>query len=191
MNHYSIILVSKNRFSIKFGNIFNCILCVITLCTWRTWGGGVDGPPSLEFLICCSISKRFYLQKRAFDFSLQDEAYFMGVGAAGGLWRHQRWLPSWILPRIRNQVKTARNGDFLCLRWKVTHKQALCRTLATRFTFIVEKSWKNMYFHSKMACPPPTYDVIYRNDHHWTWLKMSARDERTATENIKCWCFIL
>ena len=26
-------------------------------------------------------------------------------------------------------------------------------------------------------------------DHHWTWLKMRARDERTATENVKCWCF--
>ena len=36
-----------------------------------------------------------------------------------------------------------------------------------------------------MAWPPPTYDVISRNletDHHWTWLKMRARDERTATE---------
>ena len=40
----------------------------------------------------------------------------MGDGAAGGLWRHQQWSPSvppsWILPRIRNQVKTARNGNF-------------------------------------------------------------------------------
>ena len=54
--------------------------------------------------------------------SLQDEVYFMGGGAAGGLWCHQQWSPSWILPRIRNQVKTARNGDFLCLGWKVTHK---------------------------------------------------------------------
>ena len=30
--------------------------------------GGDDGPPPpLEFLICCSISKRFYLQRKAFD----------------------------------------------------------------------------------------------------------------------------
>ena len=32
--------------------------------------GGVDGnppPPPLEFLICCSISKRFYLQTKAFN----------------------------------------------------------------------------------------------------------------------------
>ena len=25
------------------------------------------------------------------------------------------WPPSWILPRIRNQVKTARNGNFFVL----------------------------------------------------------------------------
>ena len=37
---------------------------------------------------------RFYLQ--------QDEIYFMGGGAAGGLWRHQKWSPFSILPRIRN-----------------------------------------------------------------------------------------
>ena len=46
--------------------------------------------------------------------SLQDEVYFMGGGAAGGPRRHQQWSssrpPSWISPRIRNQVKTARNG---------------------------------------------------------------------------------
>ena len=53
---------------------------------------------------------------------LQDEIYFMGGGAAGGLWRHQQWSPpwppSWILPRIRNQVKTTRNGDFFVVDMK-------------------------------------------------------------------------
>ena len=39
----------------------------------------------------------------------------MGSGAAGELGRHQQWSPSWILPRIRMQVKTARNGDFFVL----------------------------------------------------------------------------
>ena len=28
---------------------------------------------------------------------------------------------------------------------------------ATRFTFIVERSLKNMYFHPKVARPPATY----------------------------------
>ena len=41
----------------------------------------------------------------------------MGGGAAGGLWRHQQWSPSWILPRIRNQVKTATNNDFWSFTW--------------------------------------------------------------------------
>ena len=41
----------------------------------------------------------------------------MNGGAAGGLLRHQQLSPSlppsWIVPRIRNQVKTARNGNCL------------------------------------------------------------------------------
>ena len=54
--------------------------------------------------------------------SLKDEVHFIGGGDAGGLWHHQQWWPSWppswILPRIRNQVKTARNGDFFVLEMK-------------------------------------------------------------------------
>ena len=52
-------------------------------------------------------------------YSLQDEVYFMGGGAAWGLWRHQTWSsswsPSWILSRVRNEVKTVRINNFLCL----------------------------------------------------------------------------
>ena len=33
--------------------------------------------------------------------------------------------------------------------------------------------------------------VTTATDHHWTCLKMCARDERTATENVRWWCFIL
>ena len=42
----------------------------------------------------------------------------MGDGAAGGCdqqWSPS-WPPSWILPRIRNQVKTARNINFLSFK---------------------------------------------------------------------------
>ena len=42
----------------------------------------------------------------------------MGGGATGALWRHQQWSPSWILPRIRNQVKTAGNSFFFALHEK-------------------------------------------------------------------------
>ena len=50
----------------------------------------------------------------------------MGGGTDGGLCHHQQWLsswpPSWVLPRIRNQVKTVRNSNVLCFTWKITHK---------------------------------------------------------------------
>ena len=84
---------------------------------------GVDGPPPpLEFLICCSISKRFYLQRKAFDLLYKMRYILWVVALLGGLWRHQQWspswAPSWILPKIGNQVKTARNGDFFMLEMK-------------------------------------------------------------------------
>ena len=36
-----------------------------------------------------------------------------------------------------------------------------------------------------------SYLVSITTDHYWSWLRMCARDERTATENVRCWCFIL
>ena len=44
--------------------------------------------------------------------SLQDKLSFMSGGAAGDLWRHQQWSPSWISLWFRNQGETMRNGDF-------------------------------------------------------------------------------
>ena len=61
--------------------------------------------------------------------------------------------------------------------------------------FIGERSWKNMHFHLKMVWPPATYDDTSPNhivtDHHQACLKMCARDKRTATENFRCWFFIV
>ena len=57
--------------------------------------------------------------------------------------------------------------------------------LATRFTFIVERNWTNMYFHPKWL-----YHLLLMTSyfvtihHHWTWLKMCARDKRTASDNV-------
>ena len=45
--------------------------------------------------------------------------------------------------------------------------------LATRFTFIVERRWKNMYFYLKLAWPPAAYDVISRNHSNWPSLNLS------------------
>ena len=49
----------------------------------------------------------------------------------------------------------------------------LCIILATRFTLLVERSWKKHVFYSKLACPPATYDVISRNHRHWPSLNFS------------------
>ena len=49
---------------------------------------------------------RFCLQWESLRPSLQHEVYFMRGGDAGGLWRHQTWLPSCIFSRTGNQEKT-------------------------------------------------------------------------------------
>ena len=112
--------------------------------------------------------------------SLQGEVYFAGGSAAKGLWRHQQrslsWQPSLILPRFRNRVKTTRNGDFVRLRWKITHKQALSMILATRFTSIVEKTCTfTQKWLDRLLLMMTSYVVTIEIDYHWTWLKMRAR----------------
>ena len=36
-----------------------------------------------------------------------------------------------------------------------------------------------------------SYLVTMATDHHLTYLKMRARDKRTATVNVRDWCFIV
>ena len=40
--------------------------------------------------------------------------------------------------------------------------------MSHKITFILERSWKNMYFH-----PPATYDVVSRNHSNWKLLNLS------------------
>ena len=49
----------------------------------------------------------------------------------------------------------------------------LCMISATRFTFIVERSWKNIYFHPKLAWPPATDSAISGNHSNWPSLNLS------------------
>ena len=45
-----------------------------------------------------------------------------------------------------------------------------------------------------MAWPPATYDIISHNHSNWPSLNLpqnGMRDKRTATENFRCWCFIV
>ena len=104
---------------------------------------------------------------------LQDKVYFVGGDAAGGLWRQQQWSPSWIYQELEIKLKPREMVIFLCLRWKIAHKQALPMILATRFICIVKKSRKNVYFRSKVAWTPPTYDVLSRNHRNWTSLNLT------------------
>ena len=58
---------------------------------------------------------------------------------------------------------------------------------------IVKMDLTNKHFHSKLLDHPlliTSYLVTIESDHHWTCLKMCAKDKRTSTENFRCWCFI-
>ena len=87
----------------------------------RGGGGGRWWNSSPEFLICCSISKRFCLRWKASDL-LNKIRYIYGW------WRCWRplTLPTMVaildFPRIRNQVTIEINGNLLCLICKITHK---------------------------------------------------------------------
>ena len=92
-------------------------------------------------------------------------------------WRHQQcspsWPPSWILPRIlRNQVKTAMNGIVLCLTYK-KHINKHFASFHPQALLLLLKKVEKMHFHSKMAWPPATYDVISRNHSNRPSLNLS------------------
>ena len=69
-------------------------------------------------------------------------------GAAGGLWRHQQWSASWILPRIRNQVNIAINGNFWCLTRKIEHEKELSIISYKFYFYCWKKSWKKKHVFS-------------------------------------------
>ena len=65
----------------------------------------------------------------------------MGGGAVGGLRRHQQWSPSWILPKIQNQVKTARNGIFLVIEMKNNSSLSTVHDFSNKIYFYC---WKKL-----------------------------------------------
>ena len=112
-----------------------------------------------------STLQGFYLQWKAFNLLYKRRYISWVVALLGACDVTNNGLGFYQGLEIR--LKPREIVIFLCLSWKITHKQALRMILATRFTFVVEKSWRNMYFHSKMAWPPPAYDVISRNHRNW------------------------
>ena len=142
-------------------------------------GGGWE--PSLEFLICCSISKRCCLKWETLIFSTRWGIFYKW-------WRY--WGPvtspitvailatildfTW---SIKNQVKTPRNGIFFCARHIKWHINKHFASFYPRSFLLllrkVERSWKNMHSHSKMAWPSAIYDVISRIHNNWPSLNLS------------------
>ena len=118
--------------------------------------------------------------------------YFMGmrIGAARGLWHHQTYSPSWlpflILPRIRNQVKTATSNNTLNIKYFASfYSQVFLLSLAeVEKTYIFIQKWLDHLLLMTL------YFVTMVTDHHLTYLKMHARDKRTAAVNVGCLCLI-
>ena len=136
-------------------------------------------PKVFDMLQC--ISKWFCLQWKSFDL-LNKVRYILWVVAlleacdvtnsCHHLGRHLRLYEDL---EIRCKL---RKWYVLCLTWKITHKYVHCTILRTRFTLIVERSWKTHVrspsnrlltcIFLKMAWPPSTYEVI--SGASWSYL---------------------
>ena len=132
----------------------NVLVCLLNGFNPRTYtkihtptvvqGAGVDGPLLWSF---------WYVAVFRNDFTFIGKPLILLTrwGIFYGWWRCWRpvtlptmvaiaWPPSWIITRIGNQVKTARNGNLLSFIWNITRKKTFWMILATRYTFIVERS---------------------------------------------------
>ena len=96
-------------------------------------------------------------------------------GAAGGLWRHQQWWRNLsrhlgFYQELEIRLKPREMVFFFVLDMKII---STLLDFSRKIYFYVGKSWKNVYFHWKMAWPPPTYDVISRNHKNWPLLNLT------------------
>ena len=156
----------------------------------------ISNLPPPEFLIYCSISKRFCLHSNSFDL-LNKMRYILWVVAlleACDVINNGRLLGFY--QELDISLKPREMVTFWFLKWKITLEYTLCMILATRFTFIVDRSWKKREFSFKTKwlnhlLRIKSHLVTTETDHHWTFLEMREKDKRTAAENVRCWCFIL
>ena len=167
------------------------------MCHWCTWnltlgrtlkfkpepphratrGGGfgwMEPPPRRVFQNVAVCRDDFTFSGKPLIFSTRWGISW-GCGATGGLWRHQQWSPSWILPRIRNQVEAARNGDCFVLDMKNNTYINTLDDFSHKIYFYYSKKLEkhHLYLHIKMAWPPATYDVIFRNPRNWPLLNLT------------------
>ena len=90
-------------------------------------GRGRWGNPSPQFLICCSISKRFFLQWKAFDLLCKGKyiSWVVALLEVYDVTTHGRHLGrhlGLILSRIGNRLRSVRINCFSCLTSKITQK---------------------------------------------------------------------
>ena len=135
-------------------------------------GGGNKWNPSPEFLMCYSISKRFYLQWKALDLfnKMVYILWLVELLEACDVTNNGRHLsPSWILPRIRNQVKTASKGNFLALHEKQHINKHFARFQPQDLLLLLEEVEKTCTFTQKwldhLLLMTP-YLVAIATDHH-------------------------
>ena len=126
----------------------------------------------------------FYLQWKAFD-RLDKIGYILSVMALLDAWNvTNNGRPLGFLPRIRNHVKTARNGDF----WKITDKH-FAWFQPQDLLLLLKKVEKTCTFTQKwldhlllMTSYLVTIEVL---------TQMCLMDDWTTTENIRCGYFII
>ena len=115
-------------------------------------GGGDGWNPSPEFPMCYSISKRFYLQWEALDLfnKMRYILWLVELLEACDVTNNGRYLsPSWILPRTRNKVKTASNGNFLALHEKQHINKHFARFQPQDLLLLLEEVEKTRIFSQK------------------------------------------
>ena len=131
-------------------------------------GGGMDGTPPWRFWYVAVFWNSFTFSGKPLIF-LTRWGIFKGWWLCWGPVTSPTMVGILEFTKIRNKVKTVRNGNFLCFTWKITHKQALCMILATRFTFIVERVEKTCIFTQNCLAHQllmSSYLVTIATDHH-------------------------
>ena len=127
----------------------------------------------LEFLIYCSISKRFAVSGKPLVFSTRSGIFY-------GWWRCWRSVTSpnmvAILAAILWECQSCENSEnnFFCAR----HVKITLYHFIHKLYFYSRK--KIIHFHPKMAWPPATYDVISRNHSNFSQITQIISTVRTT-----------
>ena len=114
-------------------------------------GGGLMEPLPWVFNMFKHFEK-ILLSVKSLSSPRQNELYFIGGGAAGVLWRHRTWSPSWppfwILLRNKNQIK-----EYLEI-WK-TYLAIKLRTPLNFLIYIKKRFSLPSSSQSEIALTPP------------------------------------